>query len=258
MILLNYYPSTIPYLKRSNLILNKIYNEDCLTMLKKIKPNLIDLIVTDPPYFLSNGGKSIKNGKVVSVNKGEWDKAPNDLEKVIFTENWMTECQRILKSNGSIFITGTTHNIFDIYSISKKLNLRLVNMIVWNKTAPPPLIYKNKFGFSAEYILWFSKGQIHTFNYDDVFKIENKEMTDVWRMPAVKATEKKFGYHPTQKPIELMERIILSSSNKGDIVLDPFMGSGTTCVAAKELGRKFIGFEKEYKYFEIARKRLNL
>lgn len=237
---------------------NKIYNADCLDVLKQIDDNSLDLIIADPPYFLSNGGKSISSGRIVSVNKGEWDKVKSKEEKLLFTSNWIEECRRIIKPMGSIFIMGTYHNIFDVYNICYKYGLKIINFITWNKTDPPPLIYKNKFRFAAEHILWVKKGKIHKFNYEYMYNINNEEMTDVWRLNAVALREKKFGYHPTQKPIKLIERMILACTNEGDIVLDPFMGSGTTIVVAKRLNRQFIGIEKESKYFNIAKSRIQL
>ncbi len=235
---------------------DKLYNEDCIQILKEVEKDSIDLVFADPPYFLSNGGVSYSCGKVVSVNKGEWDKS-NKEDARIFTRKWLIECKRVLKNDGSIWISGTHHNIFDVGYVLNDLDFKIINFITWNKNDPPPLIYKNKFRFSAEYIIWAKKGYKHTFNYDEMFKIENKEMNDVWVMNAVSMTEKKHGKHPTQKPINLLKRIILASSNEGDIVLDPFMGSGTTCVAAKMLNRKFIGIEKEKEFYELAIRRID-
>lgn len=235
---------------------NKIYNDDCLNVLKKLKDNSIDLIIADPPYFLSNGGKSINNGKIVSVNKGEWDKVNSRGEKLLFTEKWIKACKRVIKPTGSIFIMGSYHNIFDVYDACYKYGLKIINFITWNKTDPPPLIYKNKFRFSAEHILWVKKGKVHKFNYKYIYNVNSEEMTDVWRLSAVSLPEKKFGYHPTQKPIKLMERMIFACTDEGDVVLDPFMGSGTTVVASKKLNRKFIGIEKEISYFNIAKSRI--
>lgn len=234
-----------------------LYNDDCIKIMKTLKTSSIDLIFADPPYFLSNGGKSINSGKVVSVNKGEWDKKTNynDINK--FTYNWLNECYRLLKSTGTIWITGTSHNIFDVERTMKNIGYNIINIVIWHKSDPPPLIYKNKFRFSYEFIIWAKKGRSHYFNYDEMYKINNKEMEDVWTLPAVQKNEKKFGYHPTQKPEILLERIIKATSKINEIVLDPFMGSGTTCYVAKNLKRQYIGIEKESKYFKIAYNRIN-
>ena len=233
-----------------------LYNADCIEVLKTLKPNSIDLIFADPPYFLSNGGKSIHSGKVVSVNKGDWDdksKYDNHLE---FTKEWLQQSFRVLKYGGSIWISGTIHNIFDVKNYLDEFGFKIINIVVWHKSDPPPLIYKNKLKFSYELIIWAKKDGKHTFNYDDMFSVDGEEMQDVWTIPAVQMSEKKFGYHPTQKPEALLERIIKACSNVGDTVLDPFSGSGTTCYVAKRLNRKYIGIEKEKEYFNISKRRI--
>ncbi len=233
-----------------------LYLGDCVKVMKQIKSNSVDLIFADPPYFLSNDGLSINSGKIVSVNKGAWDKRENYDSTATFTRNWLKECYRILTYEGTIWISGTLHNIFEVERELKKLRFRIINIVIWQKTDPPPLIYKNKFRFSYEFIIWAKKGRRYFFNYDEMFKIDNLEMGDVWLLDAVQINEKKFGYHPTQKPEKLLERIILASSKEGDIVMDPFLGSGTTCYIAKKLNRKYIGIEKEEKYFLIAKNRI--
>ena len=138
----------------------------------------------------------------------------------------------------------------------KKIGFKIINIIIWHKNDPPPLIYKNKFKFSYEFIIWASKGKNKTFNYNEMFKVDNEEMHDVWNLPAVQMNEKKFGYHPTQKPECLLKRIIISSTNEKDVILDPFMGSGTSGYVAKKLNRHFVGIEKEKRYFDIAQARI--
>lgn len=233
-----------------------IYNDDCIKTMKALPSSKIDMIFADPPYFLSNGGLSIHNGKVVSVNKGVWDKASNYESISKFNYEWLNECYRLLKDGRTIWVSGTLHNIFDIQEQMKKIGFKIINIVIWHKIDPPPLIFKNKFKFSYEFIVFASKGKHKIFNYDEMFKVNNEEMHDVWNLPAVKMSEKKFGYHPTQKPECLLERIILSSSNEKDVILDPFMGSGTTGYVSKKMNRYFIGIEKEKKYFEIAKARI--
>ncbi len=234
-----------------------LYNGDCIEVLKTLKTNSIDLIFADPPYFLSNGGKSIHSGKVVSVNKGDWDDKSKYDNHLKFTKDWLTECYRVLKFSGSIWISGTVHNIFDIKYFLDEIGFKIINIVVWHKTDPPDLIYKNKLKFSYELIIWASKGYKHKFNYDEMFKINDEELQDVWTIPAVGMSEKKFGYHPTQKPEALLERILLACSNESDIVLDPFSGSGTTCYVAKKLNRNYVGIEKNEEYFNISKKRID-
>lgn len=148
----------------------------------------------------------------------------------------------------------------DIGVISKiidEIGYKVINVVIWHKTDPPPLIYKNKLRFSYELLIWASKGNNHKFNYEEMYKISNSELEDIWTIPAVKMNEKKFGYHPTQKPEALLERIILATTNPRDLVLDPFSGSGTTCFVAKKLKRNYIGIEQDKNYFNISVKRLN-
>ncbi|NLC95363.1 MAG: site-specific DNA-methyltransferase [Bacilli bacterium] len=233
-----------------------LYNDDCIKVLKTIEADSIDMIFADPPYFLSNDGLTINSGKIVSVNKGEWDKPKSYQSTVEFTRQWLSECWRVLKDNSTIWVTGTSHNIFEVHFVMKEIGFNVINIIIWHKIDPPPLIFKNKFKFSYEFIIWAKKGKRHYFNYDYVYSINNEEMHDVWNLPTVQMYEKRYGKHPTQKPECLLERIILCSTQVGDLVLDPFMGSGTTCVVAKRLKRKYIGIEKDVKYYEIAKRRL--
>lgn len=233
-----------------------LYNADCIEVLKTLQPNSIDLIFADPPYFLSNGGKSIHSGKIVSVNKGDWDEKSKYDNHLQFTKEWIQQSFRILKYGGSIWISGTVHNIFDVKNYLDEIGFKIINIVVWHKSDPPPLIYKNKLKFSYELIIWAKKDGKHTFNYQYMFDIKGEEMQDVWTIPAVQMHEKKFGYHPTQKPEALLERIIKACSNVGDTVLDPFSGSGTTCYVAKKLNRKYIGIEKEKEYFNISKRRI--
>lgn len=224
--------------------------------MKTFPKNSIDMVFADPPYFLSNNGVSIHSGKVVSVNKGNWDKKENYKDTNKFTFEWLSECVRVMKDGATIWVSGTQHNIFEVEKNMVQLGLKIINIVIWHKLDPPPLIYKNKFKFSYEFIIYASKGKNRTFNYDEMYKVNNNEMQDVWTLPAVQMDEKKYGYHPTQKPECLLDRIIKSSTKINDIVLDPFMGSGTTCAVAKKLRRKFIGIEKEESYYLISKKRI--
>ncbi len=228
---------------------------DSFKLLKKITPKSIDMIFADPPYFLSNGGPTISCGKIVSVDKGSWDKKENYDDIYKFTKTWIKEAYRLLKPNSSIWIGATHHNLFDIKKALDEVGFKIINIIIWKKVDPPPLIYKNKFRFSYEFIIWADKGNGHFFDYLAMYQINNSELEDVWIIPAVTKNEKKYGYHPTQKPEALLERIIKASTKEHDVVLDPFMGSGTTGIVCKRLNRLFIGIEKDNKYFDIAKRR---
>lgn len=234
-----------------------LYNDDCIELLKKIKKGSIDMIFADPPYFLSNGGVSISSGKVVSVNKGEWDKKENYSDILKFTYLWLKGCYNVLKNGGTVWVTGTYHNIFDIERNMKEIGFKIINIIIWQKVDPPPLIFKDKFKFSYEFIIWARKGKKHYFDYNAMYNINNDEMHDIWKLPSVSIKEKKYGKHPTQKPECLLERIIICSTKEEETILDPFMGSGTTCVVAKRLNRKWIGIEKDKGYYMIANNRIN-
>jgi site-specific DNA-methyltransferase (adenine-specific) len=238
----------------------KIHNKDCFKYLPKIDNDSIDCIITDPPYFLSNDGITCKSGKMVSVNKGDWDKG-NDFDDVYqFNAGWIKESYRILKPGGTLWVSGTYHNIYIIGSIiSSFKDFRILNNITWVKTAPPPNLSCRFFTHSTETILWVRKGQKtkHHFNYD-LMKSYNdgKQMKDVWIMGRPKKDEKKFGKHPTQKPEEIIERMIHASTQENDIVLDMFNGSGTTGVVCARNNRNYIGIESDKSYCGLSRKRI--
>ncbi len=244
----------------------ELYLGNTIDVLKQYKENSFDCIFADPPYFLSNNGFTCHSGKRTSVNKGKWDKSMginNDLE---FHKLWLSECQRVLKTNGSIWISGTYHSIYTCGYLLSQLGFHILNDICWFKPNAPPNISCRYFTFSHETILWAKKNKSakHCFNYklmkngvwtDDLFKKENSQMRSLWSITAPKKDEKKFGKHPTQKPVELLKRIILASTNENDLILDPFCGSSTTGIAASILNRKFIGIDIEKKYLDIGIKR---
>jgi len=218
----------------------------------------VDMVFADPPYFLSNGGISIQSGKIVSVNKGEWDKGISISEMQAFNTKWIGLCREILTDNGTIWVSGTYHNIFSVANALTSLGFKILNVITWAKTNPPPNISCRYFTFSTEFIIWARKmAKVpHYYNYELMKAINgDKQMTDVWRLPAIAPWEKTCGKHPTQKPLSLMSRIILASTKKGDKVLDPFSGSGTTGIAANLLERDFIGIEREHEYVEMSQRR---
>jgi len=243
-----------------------LYLGDVFKILKSFDDQFFDLIFADPPYFLSNDGVTCKSGKMTSVNKGKWDKSQGFTQDVEFTTEWLKECRRILKEDGSIFISGTLHIIYKIGYLLEKLGYDIINDIVWFKPNAPPNLSCKYFTHSHEIILWARKTEEskHTFNYEsmkywnnpkDKLKNKDKQMRSVWSIPLLSKSEKEFGKHPTQKPIEVLNRIIAAASNEGDWVLDPFVGSGTTGLVANVLKRKFIGIDINQKYLDLAIKR---
>ena len=230
---------------------------DCVTVLGKINTKF-DMFFADPPYFLSNGGKSINSNKVVCVDKGTWDKAPSQEYVDNFNHKWLSACRDKLKDDGTIWISGTHHNIFSVADQLSNLGFKILNVVTWNKTDPPDNISHRVFKHSAEYIIWAKKSKraYHRYNYELMRQLnDGNQMTDVWRMPAVAKWEKSCGKHPTQKPLSLLARIILASTKEGDLILDPFNGSGTTGIAASLLGRNYLGIDMERAYLELAAKR---
>ncbi|MBO4720696.1 MAG: site-specific DNA-methyltransferase [Prevotella sp.] len=234
-----------------------LVNGDCVSVLEAFDFKF-DMIFADPPYFLSNGGISVSSGKVVCVDKGGWDKAPSAEYIDEFNRRWLTACKDKLKDNGTIWISGTHHNIFSVADQLSELGFKILNVVTWNKTDPPDNVSHRVFKHSAEYIIWAKKSKRaqHRYNYELMRQLnDGKQMTDVWRMPAVAKWEKSCGKHPTQKPLSLLSRIVMASTKEGDWVLDPFNGSGTTGVAASLLGRKYLGIDMDLGYLELASKR---
>ena len=216
------------------------------------------MVFADPPYFLSGGGISYQSGKVVCVDKGEWDKPLSPEEMDAFNYRWLSAVRDHMKDNATIWITGTYHNIFSVQQQLLKLNFKILNVITWAKTNPPPNISCRYFTYSTEFIIWARKSQKvpHYFNYELMRQLNgNKQMTDVWRMPAIGKWEKSCGKHPTQKPLGVLARIIQASTRPSAWVLDPFSGSATTGIAANLLNRRYLGLEIETNFLEISRAR---
>lgn len=217
-----------------------------------------DMIFADPPYFLSNGGISLQSGKVVCVNKGEWDKGKTPEEMKEFNMEWLKLCREKLKDNGTIWISGTYHNIFSVANCLAELGYKILNVITWQKTNPPVNISCRFFTYSTEFIIWARKCQkvAHKYNYELMKQLNgNKQMTDVWRLPAIGRWEKSCGKHPTQKPLSVLTRIILASTDEGDWILDPFSGSSTTGIAANLCGRRFAGIEQSEEFCQMSKAR---
>ena len=232
----------------------KLFKGDCFEILPKFKGEF-DLIFADPPYFLSNDGLSIQSGKIVSVNKGNWDKGYGIDEIDRFNIKWLALAKDALTDNGSIMISGTYHNIFSIGRALQKLDYKILNVITWQKTNPPPNFSCRYLTHSTEQIIWARKSEKfkHIFNYELMKKLnDDKQMKDVWSFSAIAPWEKACGKHPTQKPLSLLIRLILMASNENSVICDPFAGSSTTGIAANLLGRKFVGIEKEREFIEIS------
>lgn len=238
----------------------QLINGDAFEILPSIKEKSIDMIFLDPPYFLSNGGITCSGGKQVSVNKGSWDENYSLEEKIDFNRRWLLEAKRILKDTGTIWISGTYHNIYIIGYLLEELGFKILNNITWMKTNPPPNLACRCFTHSTETILWAKKNlknAKYTFNYQLMKELNGgKQMKDVFVGSLTPKSEKKYGKHPTQKPEYLLEKIILASTNEGDLVCDFMAGSFTTGVICKKLNRRFIGIEKEKDYYELGLKRV--
>lgn len=234
-----------------------IIQGDCVETLSKFKFGF-DMVFADPPYFLSGGGISYQSGKVVCVDKGEWDKPLSPEEMDAFNYRWLSAVRDHMKDDATIWITGTYHNIFSVQQQLLKLNFKILNVITWAKTNPPPNISCRYFTYSTEFIIWARKSQKkpHYFNYGLMRQLNgNKQMTDVWRMPAIGQWEKSCGKHPTQKPLGILARIIQASTKPSAWVLDPFSGSATTGIAANLLNRRYLGLEIETNFLEMSRAR---
>lgn len=234
-----------------------LFEGDCVQVLADITYQF-NMIFADSPYFLSNDGMTFKNGKIQSVNKGDWDKASTIDNIEQFTEKWLSLVREKMKDDGTIWISGTHHNIFTLGKTLEKLGFKILNIITWEKPNPPPNFSCQYFTNSAEWIIWARKHPKvpHYFDYKMMKKLNaDKQMKDVWRLPTVQAWEKQQGKHPTQKPLGLLSRIILASTQKEDLILDPFCGSGTTGIAATLLERRFVGIEKESEFLNLAKSR---
>ena len=267
-----------PYYKKPNFTL---YHADTLEFLKELPENSVDMIFADPPYFLSSGSFTCQNGKMVSVKKGDWDLSNGTKKNFEFHLEWIKECRRILKPNGTIWISGTYHSIYQCGFALEINKYHILNDIAWFKPNAAPNLSCRFFTASHETLIWARKDKKakHTFNYKTMVEWENnyqkeikckhcgkkeryeilhekgKQMRSVWAINTPQKIEKTFGKHPTQKPSELLKRIVLASTNKDDVILDPFTGSSTTGLAAYLFGRKFIGIDNEKKYLDLSIKR---
>ena len=244
---------------------NKIINGDCLKELKKIPSKSFDLVFADPPYYMQIGEKLTRpdSSKVNGVND-KWDHFNSFSHYDIFSKTWLSECRRILKDNGSIWVIGSYHNIFRLGYHLQNLNFWLLNDVIWKKNNPMPNFRGTRFTNAHETLIWASKNKKskYTFNYQSLKCLnDDLQMRSDWILPICSGKErlKKNGkkLHSTQKPESLLHRIILATTNKGDKIFDPFLGTGTTAVVSKKLGRTYFGIEKDKKYFQAALERVN-
>ena len=243
----------------------KNYEGECIDIMRNFPAGKVNLIVTDPPYNASNGGVNLPGNKTggayYKVNE-EWDKLGNYSNYLDFTRKWIKEADRLLTSNGSIMVCGSLHSIGEVIIALKELNYKFINLIIWRKTNPMPSITKRTLTHSTEFIAWFAKGSGWTFNYKNMKKYaDGKQLRDVWNLPLCQGKERLKGEngraaHPTQKPLELFTRLIEMASQEGDIVLDPFIGSGTTAIASELLNRKWLGIDNKKEYIKLANERL--
>lgn len=269
-----------PYFSGNNFTL---YQADCLKLLAEIPENSVDMIFADPPYFLSSGSFTCQNGKMVSVKKGNWDLCNGVEQNFKFHLEWIKACRRVLKPSGTIWISGTYHSIYQCGYALQLNNFHILNDVAWLKPNASPNLSCRFFTASHETIIWARKEKKakHTFNYKQMVEWENnytkeikcshcgkndryeilhekgKQMRSVWAIGTPKSIEKNFGKHPTQKPEDLLKRIVVASTNKGDLVLDPFSGSATTGIVSHLFGRKYIGIEMEKEYLDLSVQRFN-
>jgi len=218
----------------------------------------VTLIFADPPYFLSNGGITCHAGRMVVVDKGNWDRLGSISQMHEFNRAWLRACRVALAPDGTIWISGTRHVIYSAGFAMQEIGFKLLNDITWEKPNPPPNLSCRYFTHATETLLWAARDRKskHKFNYQAMrAAADGRQMKSVWRLVAPPRSEKVLGTHPTQKPLALLERVITASSDPGDLVLDPFAGSGTTGVAAARLGRRFIGIDIDARYLELAVKR---
>lgn len=218
-----------------------------------------DMVFADPPYFLSNDGLSIQSGKIVSVNKGKWDKSEGYNFINDFNRKWLSLVRDKMKDNATIWISGTMHNIFSIGQTLTELDFKILNVFTWQKNNPPPNFSCRYFTHSTEQIIWARKSEKapHYFNYELMKQLNgNKQMKDVWTLPAIARWEKSFGKHPTQKPLSVLTRLILASTQPNAWILDPFTGSSTTGIAANLANRRFLGIDREEEFLEISKNRV--
>jgi site-specific DNA-methyltransferase (adenine-specific) len=242
----------------------QLYHGNCLDLLDEIAAKYPDGLFTqifaDPPYFLSNNGSTCRGGERVSVNKGQWDKSRGLRDDLKFTLAWLRRCRRVLLPGGTIWISGTHHSIHLVGYVLQRLKFRILNDITWEKINPPPNLACRQFTHSTETLIWAARDEDanHIFNYDLMRRVNRGlQMQTVWRLNAPPPEERKFGEHPTQKPVALVTRCLLATTCEGDRVFDPFLGSGTTAIACLRQRRRFVGIDASRTYVNLAADRIH-
>ena len=248
-------------------LINKVTIGDCIENMRHIPDASIDLVFADPPYNLQLSGAQLKrpDHSAVTAVLEDWDKFDTTRAYDEFTSAWMKEAHRILKPDGAIWVIGSYHNIYRVGAVLQDTGFWMINDVIWRKSNPMPNFRGRRFTNAHETLLWAVKSQKsrYTFNYDSMKAMnDDVQMRSDWTLPVcnggerIKDEENGQRAHPTQKPESLLARVLMATTNPGDLVLDPFFGSGTTGAVAKKLGRRFIGFEREETYAEVARKRI--
>lgn len=246
----------IPYFKSDDNNFTLLHG-DTMELLPQFE-HKFDMVFADPPYFLSNDGLSIQSGEIVSVNKGNWDKSKGFEYINDFNRKWLSLVRDKMKEDATIWISGTMHNIFSVGQILTELGFKILNIITWEKTNPPPNFSCRYFTYSTEQIIWARKNvkTPHYYNYELMKQLNgNKQMKDVWTLPAIAPWEKSCGKHPTQKPLSVLTRLILASTKRNAWILDPFAGSSTTGIAANLLNRRYLGIDQEKEFLSISKNR---
>lgn len=247
--------------------LKRLIQGDFFEAVQAVPDSSVNLVFADPPYFLSNDGFTVSSGKTASVNKGDWDKLPNGITTLEFHSNWIKEVRRVLHPDGALVVSGTYHSIYETGCAIQGAEFKILNEIIWLKPNGAPNLSGRRLAATHETLIWASKSNQSkfTFNYEqlkggdfpgDKLKVPGRQMRSVWSIPTTPKVEKSHGKHPTQKPLALLDRVIVAFSNPGDVVLDPFMGSGTTGLSALSLQRSFIGIELEAAYYNLAKTRM--
>jgi len=232
-----------------------LYKADALEFLPELSDEQFDMVFADPPYFLSDDGITCESGEMVSVNKGRWDRSEGIQANHEFNVRWLSAVQDLLTPDGSLWVSGTQHIIWSLGFALQTLDYKILNDIAWFKVNPPPNLSCRYFTHGTETLIWAARDHEskHTFNYEQMKEMNGgKQMKNLWKIMSPRKAEKKHGKHPTQKPLKLLDRIVLAASEPGDLVLDPFCGSSTTGIAAVENDRRYVGIDQSEEFLDLS------